>query len=315
MKPSLLLAGVGYMGKEYAKVLNAMGVPFIAVGKNDENAQVFERETGIAAVRGGLPAYLAADPPLPPAAIIATNERALASSVISLLEHGVRNLLVEKPGGLTPHDIQMAAEKARSTNARVFIGYNRRFYASTQKARDLIAHDGGVQSFHFEFTEWVHKISDAQKQSDVGAQWFLANSTHVIDLAFFLGGVPATISAFTAGGLPWHPQASIYAGAGVSNTGALFSYQANWGAPGRWSVEMITAAHRYIFRPLEKLSVQQIGSVAIEDVAIDDTLDVQYKPGLWREVESFLGDTHDLPTIAEQVEMLKIYKRINTPHV
>ncbi|MEW6610796.1 MAG: Gfo/Idh/MocA family oxidoreductase [Patescibacteria group bacterium] len=311
MLDNILLVGTGYMGNEYAKVLKGMKIHFIAVGRGETHAKAFESTYDTPVIRGGLDAWLKTDPALPHYAIIATNEDQLAPAAIALMERGLNNLLIEKPGGLTAQDVKKVGDKARETNTAAYIGYNRRFYASTQTAKKLLTEDGGVLSFNFEFTEWVHKISEAQKQSEVGRNWFLANSTHVIDLAFFLGGKPKTLTAFTAGGLAWHPAASIYAGAGVSETGALFNYQANWGAPGRWSVEIITSAHRYIFRPLEKLAVQKIGSVAIDDIAIDDALDVQYKPGLWREVESFLGDTTHLPDIHEQVRALSWYKKIN----
>ena len=38
--------------------------------------------------------------------------------------------------------------------------------------------------------------------------------------------------------------AALVAGAGVTENGALFSYHANWEAPGRWSVEIMTKKRR-----------------------------------------------------------------------
>ena len=38
------------------------------------------------------------------------------------------------------------------------MAYNRRFYASTMKAREIIQSEGGVRNFHFEMTEWAHVI-------------------------------------------------------------------------------------------------------------------------------------------------------------
>jgi hypothetical protein len=125
-------------------------------------------------------------------------------------------------------------------------------------------------------------------QNKILNAWFIANSTHVIDLAFYLGGRPLDMSSYTKGSLDWYKPASVFAGAGVSDKGALFSYQANWGAPGRWSVEILTLKHRLILRPMEQLYIQKIGSVAIEKVEIDDILDREYKPGLYLQVKSFL---------------------------
>jgi hypothetical protein len=99
-----------------------------------------------------------------------------------------------------------------------------------------------------------------------------------------------------AGGLDWHPSASVFNGAGITDTGALFSYHANWEAPGRWSVEVLTKEHRLILRPLEELQVQNLGSVSVEKMEIADKLDKSYTPGFYRETESFLGREHGNPT-------------------
>jgi hypothetical protein len=74
---------------------------------------------------------------------------------------------------------------------------------------------------------------------------------------------------------------------------------------------MLTRNHRLIFRPLEKLQIQKNGSVAVEMVEIDDRLDKEFKPGLYKQVEAFVGEHTDLlPTISDQVEVLDWYLRI-----
>ena len=98
-----------------------------------------------------------------------------------------------------------------------------------------------------------------------------------IDLAFFLGGEPKELSCFTFDKLAWHKPA-VFTGAGITNTGALFSYQANWNAPGRWGIEILTSQHRLYLRPMEKLQIQNTGSVDISEVEIDDQLDKEFKP-------------------------------------
>jgi hypothetical protein len=110
----------------------------------------------------------------------------------------------------------------------------------------------------------------------------------VVDTAFFLGGSPVKLSTYRSGGNEWHPSATIYAGAGESASGALFSYQANWESPGRWSVEMNTRHHRLYFKPMEALAVQKIGSVAVEPYEIDNRLDQVFKPGFYLQTKAFL---------------------------
>lgn len=310
-EPQVLLVGAGPMAVAYAKVLQAHGVAPVTVGRGSASAAAFREATGLAASEVGIEAWIAGGHPVPGRAIVAVGEKWLGSVARRLIDAGAKSLLVEKPGGLDGADIRAVAAAARERGAEVFVGYNRRFYASVGSAKRLIAEDGGVTSFHFEFTEWGHVVGPLEKEEGVKEQWFLANSTHVIDLAFHLGGAPAELSAYTAGGVDWHPAATVFAGAGRTAAGALFSYQANWQAPGRWGVEVLTRRRRFIFRPLEKLQVQNLGSVAIEPVAIDDALDQKFKPGLHAQVGAFLArDAAVLPTIAGQVAMLPWYERI-----
>ncbi len=102
--------------------------------------------------------------------------------------------------------------------------------------------------------------------------------------------MPKEIKCYTTGGLSWHPSASIFCGAGVTEQGLLFSYHSNWEAPGRWGVEILTKNHRLILRPLEDLYIQKIGSLISKKVVIDDNLDHEFKPGLYKQVESFINN-------------------------
>lgn len=309
----VVLIGTGPMAIEYARVLKSLGVQIVAVGRGEASAQKFESETGVVPVTGGVEVWAQKNRgKLPSTAIVACGEKWIGVAARALMVAGVRKLLLEKPGGFDVQDITQVHECARNEMAQVFVGYNRRFYASVKAARDIIVEDGGVTSFNFEFTEWSHVISGLNKEEGVKEQWFLSNSTHLIDLAYFLGGRPVDWQAYVAGTLDWHPQAAVFAGAGRSELGALFSYQANWLSPGRFGLDVLTRKRRLIFRPIEKLQVQNIGSVAINPVEIEDALDCTYKPGLYRQTEAFLsGKVGDcLPTLASQVSMLPYYMKM-----
>lgn len=312
MNSDVLLVGSGPMAVEYAKVLRALGITPVIVGRGAPSAAKFRAETGLNVHAGGIEAWLAAnDGKLPHHAIVAVGEKWVGAVASLLIDHGVKSLLVEKPGGFDAADIRAVHLNAQRAGASLSVGYNRRFYASVSAARRIIAEDGGVTSFNFEFTEWGHVISSIEKEEGVKEQWLLSNSTHVIDLAFHLGGAPVELAAFTAGGVSWHPSASIFSGAGKTASGALFSYQANWESPGRWVLEVLTRRHRLIFKPLEKLQIQKIGSVAVEFVDIDDADDQNFKPGLLKQTREFLqGGSTLLPDSSEQVKMLDWYLKI-----
>ena len=123
---------------------------------------------------------------------------------------GCQSLLLEKPGALTHSELQLLQITAQEKGAKVWIAYNRRFYASVQKLRQLVAADGGITSAVFEFTEWSHRLKDLQKAPGVKEHWLLANSTHVIDLAFHLIGLPAEgqWQGWHGGSICWHPAAA-----------------------------------------------------------------------------------------------------------
>lgn len=308
----VLLVGAGNMAIAYSKVLCELGTSFCVVGRGEEGAKKFEDETGIKALCGGIEAFMEKSNEVFSHAIIAVDVMELKSVALSIMNHGIRNILLEKPGGLNSAEVASVKECADRLKCNVYIAYNRRFYASTKRAMEIIDEDGGVSSFHFEFTEWSNKIGNLKYPIELKEQWIYANSSHVIDLAFFLGGEPKDMVSYSRGNLSWHKKGAVFSGAGVADSGALFSYQANWSAPGRWSVEILTNQHRLIFRPMEQLSIQRKDSISIEPEDIDDRLDKEFKPGLYEEVESFIHNKEDIRkmTIHKQLRRMYWYERI-----
>jgi predicted dehydrogenase len=292
------------MAIEYAKVLKAQQRDFTVVGRGAASAASFTEKTGVPVLAGGLD-HLIDTGRIDGAqtAIVSVGVEALFETSMALLKSGVRQLLIEKPGVLYQEQIEPLRDAARKADARVYIAYNRRFLSSTRRAREIIEADGGLTSFTFDFTEWGHEIAPLAKAPGVKEMWLLANSSHVLDLAFFLGGRPAQLHTVRAGALDWHPTAAVFVGSGLTNSGTPFSYHADWDAPGRWGLEFCTRQHKLIFRPMEKLQVMSKGSVQIQEVAAhpeDARLDTEFKPGLYRQVESFFAaETGALCTLDE----------------
>jgi predicted dehydrogenase len=308
MKKQVWLIGAGPMAVEYAKVLHQQQCQFLTIGRGKQSASSFREKTGLEVIMGGLENFLVSRPAIPKKVIVATGVEALAETTLLLIHYGVKKILCEKPGGINISEIHKVAEAAEKYGTKIYLAYNRRFYSSVIKAREIILQDGGVTSYNFEFTEWSHVITPLVKAPGIKENWFLANSSHVVDLAFYLGGKPKQISCFNEGGISWHPSASIFTGAGISDQGALFSYQANWEAPGRWAVEILTRDHRLYLRPLEKLQIQDKGSIQVDFVEIDDLLDTQYKPGLYLQTAAFLkDDVSKFISIHEQLALMPTY--------
>jgi len=306
------IIGAGGMAQDYINVLKSLEVDFSVIGRSLESSKSCEKASKCQVVTGGLESFLSKNPRSCSHAIVAVGIENLYETTKQLLEYGIKKILVEKPGGLYLSEFKELIELSAKKDSKVFIAYNRRFYASVIEAQKIIAEDGGVKSFNFEFTEWAHVIEPLKKADGVKEKWFLGNSTHVVDLAFFLGAKPKEISSFTSSDLDWHPSASNFSGAGISESGALFNYQANWKSAGRWSVELLTNEHRLIFRPMEKLYIQKRGTIAQTLVeSIDYSLDDEYKPGLFVQTEKFIRDDFsNMCSLEEQYKAMDIYNKM-----
>lgn len=299
------------MAIEYAKVLDVQNKDYIVVGNTKQGAVNFEKEINKKVILNGIENWIddtSEENFNNYKAIVAVNENLLGSITKTIIKAGFKDILVEKPGGLNLSDIKSVNVLAVENNASVYIGYNRRFLSSTLKLQELIKLEGGVTSFNFEFTEWGHIIKDLIKNDGVLEEWFIQNSSHVIDLAFFIGGVPKDLKGFVSGGTSWHPKGTVFSGAGITVNKAIFSYNANWESAGRWWVEFLTKENRYIMKPMEKLFVQKRGAIAVNEIELNDELDQSYKPGLYKQVEAFLKFEDKLMKIDSQVKMIPFYK-------
>lgn len=304
--------GAGYMAKEYIKVLGDLDVEYKVIGRGEESAKQLTEELNVDVVLGGIQSYLSTNPSVPTHAIVCVPVAALEDVTRTLIEYGVRSVLLEKPGALSISGLDGIRTWADQRGAQVFVGYNRRFYQSVLAAEKLIEQDGGATAINFEITEWGHRVADDPSTAKVKNKWILANTSHVIDLVFYMGGFPAQMNSFTSGSLDWHQSASRFVGAGCTERNILFSYMGYWDGPGRWSIEFITTNNRYILRPMEELSVQKLGSVEIlKQDGIDYSIDKKFKPGLWLQTKSFLeGDSSRLCSIEEQQIAFNSYYKI-----
>jgi len=305
-----LLVGCGGMAVEHFKVLRAFDIEPIVVGRSAVSAERFSNLTGWEVASLDLNTYLASGE-IPQCAVVAVNVESLSSVCLKLIHMGFKKILLEKPGAMSRTEIEELRSAATEAGTKVYVAYNRRFYNAVSIARKMIANDGGPCSYHFDFTEWSHQIKDLDRSPEQKERWLLANSTHVIDLAFHLGGFPSNLDPSVMGTIDWHPSAAVFAGHGRCETGALFSYHANWIGPGRWMLEVITDHHKLIFCPMEELQIMKKGSVVITKVDPSDDLDVRFKPGLYRQTEFFLkGEDEDLCSLEEQARNWALYERI-----
>lgn len=306
------IIGSGYMAKEYCRVLQHLNVPFLVIGRSEQSAVEFSKEMGIKAISGGIKKFMTSNSVVASHAIVCTSVDSLSSVAIELLQIGVKNILLEKPGALNIAELDAIDSYAKTLDAKVYIGYNRRFYQSTLTVEKMIQEDGPLIAVNFEITEWPHHIQDSPSNKIVKEHLMLANTSHVIDLAFFIAGFPEQLSTYSTGCLDWHPSGARFVGAGVTQRGAVLSYHGYWDGPGRWSVEFVTQKRKMILRPMERLSIQQTASLEVVNTQdIDYSLDEQFKPGLYLQTQAFLDANYSrLVSIPYQKEAVVFYQKM-----
>ena len=307
----LWLVGSGIMALDYYEVLKELNVKFDVIGRGDVSANNFYKKTGKNVIKGF--SKIINSETSPSIAIVAVNIENILEVTRQLLISGTKNILIEKPGSLNLSNLIELNDLANKKNSKIYIAYNRRFFSSVIELKKRLVFDEGLRGIFFDFTEWSHLIKNLDKSQEVLNRWLIANSTHVIDLAFHLAGLPKEneYKFFKSGKLDWHPSGSKFNGSGITQQEIPFSYFSDWDAPGRWSLELLTKKNRYILKPMEKLQKIEKGSIKVDEVNIDDSLDKKFKPGLYTQVKKFLfKETKDLCSLSEHIKAFPFYKLI-----
>jgi predicted dehydrogenase len=310
---NVILIGTGQMAIDYFNVLKDQECNIMVIGRGKNSALNFQIETGLVPITGGIDNFIQNNQlPFQSHVVIATGTESLMSSLLVVLKAGAHKVLIEKPAALSIEELIENEENLNLFSNRIFVAYNRRFYSSVINAKKLIEEDGGLKTIHFEFTEWAHLIEPLDKHKNVKENWFFANSSHVVDLAFYFAGKPDKWIGYSIeGNLKWHSKTN-FTGAGITQKGVLFSYISNWESAGRWSIELLTDKRRIILKPLEKIIIQNRGSIESNYYEIDDIFDVKYKPGLYNQVYAFLNNNQDeLLSINNHLDMAKnVYSKM-----
>jgi len=319
MDRPVLLIGTASMGRDYAKVFRGRGREFVACGRDPERTREFAHR------EGARDAVLAdeltrADIKEFAYVTVACAAEALERVGKRLLDLGARAILLEKPGSLTSAGSQQMAKRARSSGAVIRIATNRRCYGSILQLRRQLQSEAPICAT-FDFTEWTSHILAAGKDPQVTRYLAVTNSIHVFDTVSYLLGSFNNLTTMTAGAgeFPWHPSSATFVGSARCGETPV-SWSTSWLCPGRWSIEVMTRKGRYRLAPMETLQIQRHGSVAWTEVeAAKDPLDDQYKPGLYRLVETFerllngeapRGDEPILPDAMENATLLEQIYRI-----
>jgi hypothetical protein len=248
---SVGIIGSGFMANEYCLALSTMGISDVElIGRSQKTLEKLSKKYNFKSInhdyKYGIKLLSPKD-----LVIIATPIPDLIPATKIALKYGQKNILIEKPGSLYSSQLENLDKIKKSQ--KIYVAYNRLFYPNLEKLFQLVKEDGGINSCNFTFTEWIDKIDFKKYHSSVCSRWGIANSLHVISIAFRLIGMPKKINCISSGNLSWHKSGSIFVGSGVSKRGIPFSYNADWSSSGRWGIEVTTKKNAYRLVPLEQL--------------------------------------------------------------
>jgi predicted dehydrogenase len=291
MEQRCLVVGAGTIGRAHAQVVQFFWPGRCAVFGKTERKDELVRQMGIPFFCGSLAEAVKAFGPTH--GIVATPVDTLGAVTRELLSLGIPDLLVEKPGALGSESARAVARVANELHTEIFVGFNRRGYASVLLALEEIRRTGdSISSVTVDFSEPASAGDTGPKfDSIIQERWALAQSIHAIDLAFLPAGLPdpARSSFYRASSLSWHPSGAAFVGSGFTEKGIPFSYSADWRGPGRWAVQWVTRSCRYLFQPLETLKVQRDGVTDAKELPLCSEWDLRFKPGYYWQCREFLS--------------------------
>jgi len=291
---SVTVVGYGFMGKHYMQALQALGVGQIHVcSRSNEPLEQLNGMPGVTTTAGG---YQALNRPAHSGelGIVATPTADLVSAAEHLADLGFRKILIEKPVSLWSTEIERLADLLDLRGVEASCAYNRLTYPSFYETRVRTDTEGGITSCVYTFTEMIRPDWPELYSAEELTHWGVANSLHPIGMAHGLIGLPADWSGRRSGALSWHPSGSVFVGSGISDRDITFSYQADWGSKGRWSVEVNTREASYRLCPLEKLYRKTSALEEWEEIPVA-AFEPDLKAGVAEQVAAMLSaEVHQL---------------------
>lgn len=219
--------------------------------------------------------------------------------------------LIEKPVGYDYENAAFILQAARKNNMKAYVGLNRRHFSATVNVLKDMATVNQPRIIHIYDQENSDEAISLGQPELVVKNWMYANSIHMIDYFNFLGrGRVTSVENI----IPWDSSSPRFIMSKISyDSGDIGIYEAVWNAPGPWSVVITTQERRWEIRPMEQVFIQHYGSRNQEPMTLHEW-DTKFKPGLRLQAEeavkAVLGKPHNLPTLEDALESMKLVKEI-----
>lgn len=219
----------------------------------------------------------------PDGVMILVSANQIYDVAINLLPTGIP-LFLEKPPGLYPEQTSALVKLADQYGTQTMVGFNRRYYSVFRKGLEVINNRGGLLGLAVEGHERFWKIAGRDIPDEIRQNWICANSTHTIDLLRLFGGEVKTINALSNS--LKETNGDQFVASMKFASGAIGTYTSHWFSPGGWCVTLYGYGITVKFNPLEKGI--WINTDFKENEIIPDEVDIKYKPGFYRQMETFL---------------------------
>jgi predicted dehydrogenase len=230
------------------------------------------------------------------------------SSVDSLFDttkyailHGIKNILIEKPGAIKAAELVELNKIATEYGAYCKVAYNRRYISSIRTLKSLTREFSEISSFEFDFSENESRVLSGVSKSNYLPIWGWLNSSHIIDLFFYCCGKPVEYTRIISGKSGWHESGSIFIGAGKSERGIPFSYHSTFKEPSRWRLTARCKDASYFLEPIEHLIVQKQGTFTKSNIDLVNNQKVDFS----LMIKEFLENVDILPSLNDVLALHK----------
>ena len=303
------MIGAGYTAREHLRALRDVpGVKLAAIhSRTRPRAEALAGEFGIKFVCDSITElYERSQAQL---VVITVPELALNPVAKAAFEFP-STVMMEKPPGHTLQDALDIESAAAARQRRVLVALNRRFLAATLRAKAELEGSSPPRFIKVQDQQNQAAALRAGQPEEVVRNWMYANSIHTIDyLRIFGRGQITAVDPVQ----PWDPgNPGVVVCRIAYDSGDIGLYEGIWHGPGPWAETVTTSEKRCEMRPLEDLTVQELGQPA--QAVSRDPLDTSFKPGFRRQAEAAVraawGDPSESVTLADAIETMRLISRI-----
>ena len=209
-------------------------------------------------------------------------------------------VLLEKPAGYDLADAEDIAAAARGRLKPVFVGFNRRCYASAQAVRaDLDSRPDEVRYIRIQDQQSYEEARRHNHPEEVVEKFMYANSIHNIDLIMaFCRGEPVEVLPV----MPWKGEETEVVLVHIRfDSGDAALYEGVWKGAGPWACAVSTPSRRWTMQPLERAAFQNRNERAQNPIE-PDTRDVDFKAGFFAQAQAVLDAMNGRASIAVDLD-------------